>query len=219
VEAKLLQAFPTPIGFFDVPDAGLINPVLKETILERMRREPSKGRSNIGGWHSESDLLGWPVPEVARLRGFILQAVNSMTSEMLAGRPFHGFSQLKAWANVCGRGNYNMLHNHPDNVWSGVYYVDPGAEVPQRPESGTLEFIDPRPSADMVPAPGNPFGRRFVVRPVAGRMVVFPSWLQHLVNPYEGEGYRIAISFNVPPHRSDAEDAASSEAHEQQQPT
>ena len=207
MEAKLLQAFPTPIGFFDVPNADPINDALKRSIVERMHVEPSRGKSNVGGWHSDSNLFDWPIPEVVTLRSFIQKAVESMISQMLPGRSFQGAIQLKAWANVCGRGNYNTMHNHPECVLSGVYYVDPGTEVAGRPESGTLEFIDPRPGADMVVTPGSPFGRRFVVRPVAGRMVVFPSWLQHLVNPYEGEGYRIAISFNVPAVRLDAETA------------
>ena len=28
-------------------------------------------------------------------------------------------------------------------------------------------------------------------------MVVFPGWMYHFVNPYQGEGERISIAFNV----------------------
>jgi hypothetical protein len=33
--------------------------------------------------------------------------------------------------------------------------------------------------------------------PVAGMVLVFPNWLFHFVNPFQGIGERISISFNV----------------------
>jgi hypothetical protein len=48
-----------------------------------------------------------------------------------------------------------------------------------------------------VTAPGDPYGEPFRVRPRAGLLVVFPSWLYHWVHPYSGQGPRIAISFNA----------------------
>jgi hypothetical protein len=35
------------------------------------------------------------------------------------------------------------------------------------------------------------------VRPQAGLIVIFPSWLYHWVHPYAGHTPRIAVSFNV----------------------
>ncbi len=66
------------------------------------------------------------------------------------------------------------------------------------PLSGLLEFLDPRPLVEMVLAPGHPFGRPLRIQPEAGLMVVFPSWLYHLVHPYTGDGARISIAFNAP---------------------
>ena len=42
-----------------------------------------------------------------------------------------------------------------------------------------------------------PYGDPFRVRPEAGLLVLFPSWLYHWVHPYSGRTPRIAISFNV----------------------
>jgi hypothetical protein len=75
--------------------------------------------------------------------------------------------------------------------------VDPGSDTPDRPLSGVLEFLDPRAGVDAVTAPGDPYGEPFRVRPQAGLLVVFPSWLYHWVHPYSGQGPRIAISFNA----------------------
>jgi hypothetical protein len=75
--------------------------------------------------------------------------------------------------------------------------VDPGADSPERPLSGVLEFLDPRSGVEAVTAPGDPYGEPFRVRPQAGLIVIFPSWLYHWVHPYAGQTPRIAISFNA----------------------
>jgi hypothetical protein len=38
---------------------------------------------------------------------------------------------------------------------------------------------------------------RYWEAPVPGDMLLFPSWLEHSVAPFEGEGERICIAFNV----------------------
>ena len=73
----------------------------------------------------------------------------------------------------------------------------PGADNPDQPLSGVLEFLDPRAGVDAVTAPGDPYGEPFRVRPQAGLLVIFPSWLYHWVHPYSGQTPRIAISFNA----------------------
>ena len=45
--------------------------------------------------------------------------------------------------------------------------------------------------------PGETVGRPLAIQPLNGRMVLFPSWLYHQVNPYHGEAERISISFNA----------------------
>jgi hypothetical protein len=76
-----------------------------------------------------------------------------------------------------------------------VYYVDAGAL--DRSLSGVLEFLDPRAGVEAVTAPGDPYGEPVRVRPEAGLIVIFPSWLHHWVHPYAGHTPRIAVSFNA----------------------
>ena len=35
------------------------------------------------------------------------------------------------------------------------------------------------------------------IRPKAGRLVMFPSWMIHQVRPYHGTAERISIAFNL----------------------
>ena len=37
----------------------------------------------------------------------------------------------------------------------------------------------------------------FVIKPTVGKLLVFPSWLQHMVYPYKGEGERRTVASNL----------------------
>ncbi len=192
------ELFVTPLFRRQYPGAAALNRRLEEIVLERERTVPAQNRSNVGGWQSERDLLEWPHPELARLRDWVVEALKEVTGHCLGGRPLRigGSLQVMAWANVLRRGNYNRVHNHPGFSWSAVYYVNLGGE-PVSEADGLIEFVDPRGAANMVATPGRPFDQKVRVRPRAGEMILFPSWLQHYVNPYEGTDVRISISFNI----------------------
>lgn len=197
--------FPTPIGEFRVPDTEETNRALKELILAKEQSEPGEVFANAGGWHSTMDLLDWKHPAINVVRGWFSEAVNVMMSSTLqmmkqtGMKPGNTRCLLKAtaWANVIRFGNYHRFHNHPNSVWSGVYYVDAGLDAPNHPFSGLLELPDPRPFANMVTTPGEPFAQKALIKPEAGMIVMFPSWYYHFVHPYYAEGTRISIAFNV----------------------
>jgi len=73
-----------------------------------------------------------------------------------------------------------------------------------RQANGIRDLLEPvtgrtssRAGVEAVTAPGDPYGEPFRVRPQAGLLVIFPSWLYHWVHPYTGQTPRIAISFNA----------------------
>jgi uncharacterized protein (TIGR02466 family) len=206
MDKQVALGFPTPIGRFAVPGPAAVNRELRRVVLERERSEATQIYSNAGGWHSKADLLEWPYPEIKVLRGWIFEAVQHMvntTLELMKGSQVRtessGSLQVKAWANVCRAGHYHRIHNHPGSAWSGVYYVTAGTDAPDRPLSGQLELLDPRPFTEMVATPGSPFGQKVLVKAEPGLMILFPGWLYHFVNPYFGEGERISVAFNAIP--------------------
>jgi uncharacterized protein (TIGR02466 family) len=197
MELDVTPAFPTLIGRVRLPDAEAMNEGLHALILNEEAEYASLGRSNIGGWHSRPDFLHRSNANVDALTSWIIWALRRMICTTTGQDAFKGTLAITAWATVCRAGAYHAPHSHPDSAWSGVYYVDGGAENPDQPLSGMLEFLDPRAGAEAVSAPGDPYGEPFRVRPQAGLLVLFPSWLYHWVHPYAGETPRIAISFNA----------------------
>jgi uncharacterized protein (TIGR02466 family) len=197
MDLDVTPAFPTLIGHSHVPDADAMNDELLALILAQEASSPTLGRSNIGGWHSPPDFLARPDGAVSALTTWIAWAVQQMVNATAGPGTYTGTLSVSAWATVCRLGAYHAPHSHPDSAWSGVYYVDPGNERADRPLSGVLEFLDPRGGAEAVTAPGDPYGEPFRVRPQAGLLVVFPSWLYHWVHPYSGDRPRIAVSFKA----------------------
>ena len=197
MELEVTQAFPTLIGRLWIPDADAINRDLQALIVAEEAEYSSLGRSNLGGWHSRPDFLSRRDPAVSSLTAWLTWALRRMIDATAGPNAFKGTLSASGWATICRKGTYHAPHSHPDSAWSGVYYVDPGTDNPDHPLSGVLEFLDPRAGVEAVTAPGDPYGEPFRVRPQAGLLVVFPSWLYHWVHPYAGQTPRVAVSFNA----------------------
>lgn len=173
-------------------DMATMNPRLREIIVERMKTGKGVRASNVGGWHSEADMMDWPEPEVRALCQAFLEAGRDATEAQLP-RGLRGEIKVSfyggCWANVLRDGGYNRIHNHPGPVWSGCYYVSVGKPAPQPETNGWIEFQDPRPA--------NLYGQNERVKPEEGLLLLFPGWLNHFVNPFHGEGERISVAFNL----------------------
>lgn len=199
LDEALLMSFSTPLLNLVWPDSEEINDALRGLILGEAGESAGISRSNVGGWHSDVRFLAREADCVGELRTRIEQVINELTRRV--ARPQSTGQRVRfdveAWANVSRHGHYHSPHNHPNALWSGVYYVTGNEEVAGHPFSGKLELIDPRPGASLTYAELTDLYGRFLLSPRAGQMIVFPGWLQHFVHPYFGTGERISIAFNV----------------------
>lgn len=128
----VVLSFATPIFQHCWPEAEItpVNAGLKAAILARRACTPGTQISNIGGWQSTHDLMSWEVPELKQLGAWINQAFGAVMSRELGTKAFQYRYGVNAWANVNEGGDYNRTHTHPNNHWSGVYYVDTGRPDP-----------------------------------------------------------------------------------------
>ncbi len=189
--------FPTPLFWYVFKHVAALNAELRELILAHERAVPSMVKSNQGGWQSPTEFFSWDGEAVATLRQFAVRAVEIATGRL--GLPpnvrceFH----LSSWAAVNRKGHYNTPHVHPGATWSGVYYVDPGDEPPDAPGGGAvLEFAHPIVASVLTFFPSLLPSAR-LVRPEAGMIILFPSYLQHSVRLYRGERPRVCVPFNA----------------------
>ena len=204
MEIAVKGLFATPVAAIALPEPEARNARLRETILQRRRQFSSIHSSNAGGWHSERDLLLWGGPEAAEILSLARSAATQLVSDRY-GKPIKPDWTMQAWANVNGPGDGNIAHYHAGSFWSGTYYVDDGGCGSDPSLGGEFEMIDPRGAAPAMYAPtlrfagedGLSAGSGETIRPKAGLLILFPSWLYHQVRPYRGTDLRISIAFNL----------------------
>lgn len=200
-QAELEWIFGVPIMRHVWDDSARLNESLRNAILRWEASEPSNARSNIGGWQSPPDLNRGIGPASHDLVRRLISMLNHATGRLYAyaGADEGGNVkwQIGGWANVNRNGHYNQLHVHPNSTWSGVYYVDAGEAPPDGNDyAGALTLHSP----NLVM--GNTFFTRVLpdrefIRPETGLMILFPSFMQHSVEPYHGERPRISLAFNA----------------------
>jgi uncharacterized protein (TIGR02466 family) len=189
--------FATPLIVRKLPDAERLNAELESAILERRGQDPGIRRSNAGGWHSAPDLFTWAGEASHRLAREIIFLADANTRDLRAASEGRRGWVLDAWANVSEAGASNLPHNHGGCYWSAVYYVrvDEG-------EGGELVLHDPRMPALDMHAPhlrfvhGGP-EQSIKIKPQAGTLIMFPSWLVHSVAAWDGPAFRISIAVNL----------------------
>ena len=180
--------FPTIIYAKDV---NLDNRLFENAVIEWAHKDKGIKRTNMKGWHSETDMHKIPVfkPLVDEL--FKMQN-EIFKEEFLTSEPILG----NMWANINPSGGYNRPHLHPNSHFSGVYYI----KAPKN--SGQLIFNDPRTLSQMLlpnrkqQTPPPELWREVRLQPIEGRIIMFPAWLMHCVDPNESNDIRISVSFN-----------------------
>lgn len=209
---SIQQAFPSPLIQTILPDCATLNERLRQLFLQ-WEQDKTRKRSSVptpvikvAVYESSFDLFSDPEPEIQTLRqfclqtlGYVISQLNGYSNEEMAGLRIYEHS----WYHLTREGGYTAQHNHPMASWSGVYCVDPGDPVPDKPNNGVLRFSEARTTASMYLDPGNAhlqspytFGElAFTLQP--GQLVLFPSYLIHEVAPYYGRRERITVAFNA----------------------
>lgn len=211
-DGEILSWFATPIVSVPIPDAETLNRALvplfldKERAGDQHRHEMHIPTQRGPVFESRFDLFEWPDAPIQRLA----DEVHSVLFH-LVGR-LNGYSEADmarlvfyydSWFHITRAGGYQSIHYHPRASWSGIYAVQPGDAVEERPESGQVKFYDPRGAVFMHMDPGNErLDPRYTATPVylqhrPGQLVIFPSWLMHEVLPYLGRSERIVVAFNA----------------------
>ena len=186
-------------GFFPTliyaKDVNLNTDQLANDIVAWSRQDKGVKKTNVKGWHSETNMHEMPqfkslVDELFKMQFEVFK------EEWLDREPRLG----NMWANINPPGGYNRPHIHANSLFSGVYYIKAPAN------SGKLVCNDPRPGAQTVMPtrkkgqPPKHLWREVHLEPKVNRIIMFPSWLWHNVEPNESNDIRISVSFNFIQH-------------------
>lgn len=199
VSENVSMIFGSLLLIHDWADSDALNRDLTTVLKEIQSQAPTVNKSNAGGWQSPGNLVQHEAPAVQALKHRIETLIFNLTDQVIRDDGQQRVFRLiiDAWGNINRHGDYNVVHAHPNCMWSGCYYVDQGQPDTSIPQNGLLEIIDPREAANYIQIRNTIFDAKQFVENLPGRMVIWPSWLKHMVHPYMGEGERISIAFNV----------------------
>ena len=211
---RLFPVFPIPISIYNLGKEyhDMNEQLVEDSFVERNRHSHGVDMSNKGGWHSP---LGMEqrYESFMTLRTLIEKCSNDYCNQT-HNKP--GLVVHELWANINRAGDYNMSHHHGRSALTGVYYpvgdiiddeytFDYQDNVTLIPGSGKLGkggavvFEDPgyatKTHLDAVDEISPYNMGHYCFYPVAGVLIIFPSYLVHMVTPFKEDKTRVSISF------------------------
>jgi tetratricopeptide (TPR) repeat protein len=171
--------------------------------LHQAKREPVQ-QSLRGGSQTPGRLFGRPDPVIEATQSALLKSVERRLASLPAdaGHPFlmrkansvrfSGSWSVRLWS--AGR---HVNHIHPEGWMSSAYYVSlpPSVASPAagNGEAGYIQFGQPPVELGLDLPP------RRVIRPEAGKLALFPSYMWHGTVPFEDQQPRLTIAFDMTP--------------------
>ena len=184
--------FPTGLWVFQLENHEALNQGLSAALyamMEEGKRKETHFPEDV--WQTEDTLH--TLPEFEDLAGRIQVAVEGVLDFLAYDYEAVGITGM--WGNIYRRENVINEHSHHNNFLSGVYYV----AAPEN--SGGIVFKDPRGQTQVLEPKvreHNQFNAGHAIYPAQeGTLFVFPSWLEHKVQPNRSDRHRISISFNA----------------------
>ena len=187
-----INLFPSVIHQFDVNGFNEIQDELIDCVYKMREKDPvGHTISNRRGWQSSCFSLE---NQEDILQSFLSKCLGKFPTIKESVRLY-----VTAWININPPEAFNTKHNHPTSDLSGVLWIK------SQKDCGNIVFDSPRSFAthqevecyiDDFKNQNNVF-QSYYFNPTEGRILVFPSYLDHHVGFNESQEDRISVSFNV----------------------
>ena len=181
--------FPTCIHIFHIENFESLKDELVEHVYEENDKDPEgKIISNRGGWQSKDFVKD----------DKILSIIMDIVRELPVLNKGINFN-VECWFNINGTNDYNTKHVHPNSDLSGVFWL----KTPRN--CGNIVFESPHNFSSYMEMQSytekfkhdSGFTYNYFFKPIEGKMLIFPSSLQHSVEINESDKTRISVSFNI----------------------
>lgn len=175
MDRKLDLLFSTPVAVIDTDREDLCDKysaLIKSSMIDSERAYLKKF-----GFYTTNDTLHLD-PRFKELVDLIDTEAKKFHEEIL-GLDHSHLTMQNMWSNTYLDKTRHHIHQHPNAMWSGVFYLD----IPEESYAGDLFFHDPRPAASMQVANYKKDTqlnyRTWWVVPKKAKLIFFPSWLPH----------------------------------------
>jgi len=165
------------------------------------QREPLR-QSLRNGTQTSGNLLGRNIDVLNQTRAAIITALATYL-DALPKNDRHPFLARRSeairfagsWSVLLKDGGKHVNHFHQEGWISSAYYISLPTKSAGDPTAGCLQFGQPSDEYGVTLAP------RKVIEPVAGELVLFPSYIWHGTVPFHGRDSRLTIAFDAVPGR------------------
>ena len=186
--------FSTPIWTSKINNYEKINDQMISYINNLQKNDPQGViKSNLKGWHSKDFNMKDEQPKnfIEAIKKDISLALNDMNWDLKN----QSINIKSVWAIINEKDAWNQKHHHSNSNLSAAYYVS------AHNNCGDIVFYDPRPAPvhnhPISKSPNNLNATINSIKPEAGMLVLFPSYLEHSVNTNLSNEKRTVISFNI----------------------
>jgi tetratricopeptide (TPR) repeat protein len=203
---EALNGYDTLIGVFDLdpPEGFSSMEAFNAELLGELDRLHPPAREFLdqslrGGTQTRGALFDAHHRLVQGLKARIDQAVATYIAGLQddAAHPFlarraGSFAYSGSWSSRLGDSGFHVNHIHPEGWISSCYYAGvPDAVNDAEARQGWLTFGEPR--------FGHGLSWRHALKPVTGRLVLFPSYMWHGTIGFRAPTPRTTIAFDVVP--------------------
>lgn len=181
---KMDNLFPTPIALFELPDS--ITKKEYEYISSLPRRENQGNNTSVNSYLFKE-------PELKRLGSICEQAAHDFFHQVYSPENIINLYITQSWANYTTTNQSHHKHSHSNSLISGVLYV-----AADQATDKIYFFKDKEPHWHIPTNNHNKWNSDSWWYPVKpNSLLLFPSYLSHMVAEKKTPDTRISISFNT----------------------
>lgn len=177
--------FPIPVGMFD-----LGRPLSEEELafVNGQDTRPNTGNTTSVNHFVLRDQVMTP------LRGWIEDCVAEYFKATTNPKHNVNLRVTQSWFNYSKKGQHHHKHAHPNSFVSGVFYLN------TNPNDRIYFYRSGWQQIKFPPENWNLYNSEsWWFEAITGRLILFPSSLEHMVPTVEGDKTRISLSFNTFP--------------------
>lgn len=188
MEKEIHGLFPVPIMLCE------LGRDLTKAEYSKIQELCSNTRRNEGNTTSQNSYV-LEDKELSNLNNDIQLSINEYVKEII--NPINDVSPYitQSWLNITNAGEYHHKHSHSNSYISGVFYIEADEQ------NDAIKFFKPYNKYQQIkltPKDWNLHNSEtwwFNVK--KGLIVLFPSYLEHMVEMKQGDNKRISLAFNT----------------------
>jgi len=194
-QVKETFMFFTPLYVGKFNDINNLN--LKKEILKFKENSPGRKLTNVGGWQSNNIYYDFVVENDLYEFRTLLDKAQTVITEISSLWKLNFSAKLdNSWININSKNTFNTAHYHPASTFSFVYYVNANSnsgrivfnrtDLMEHYVGGKKAFEN---SSEYT-------WEQYHFHPEENTFLIFPSWVQHYVEPNLSDEDRISIAIN-----------------------